>query len=183
MKALKAMLPLAAVGLLAAVPLTASAADHPGIFLGGGIGYDRIESEDFPDDTDNLKDERTVFKGLAGFRFNQVISLEGQYLDFGDATDGPLDIEATGWTAGLVLNLPINDFIAPYGKGGMLFWDVDASVDGVPGKISADGNDAFYGVGVKLRLAEPLDLRIEYERFKLDDVDVDLASVNLQFNF
>lgn len=185
MKSLKTMLPLATLGLFAALPLTASASpEEPGVYLGGGIGYERINSENFPDDSDELKDERTAYKGLFGFRLNPIISLEGQFIDFGDAVDGPLNVEATGWTAGVVLNLPINEFISPYAKAGYLFWDSKLSVDGFGGgKFKDDGSDPFYGFGLKLGLSERLDLRVEYERLKLDDTDVDLASVNLQFNF
>ena len=185
MKSKNKILPLAVLGLFSSLPLMASASpEEPGLYLGGGIGYERINSEEFPNDSDELKDERVAYKGIFGFRFNPVISAEGQYVDFGDAVDGPLNVEATGWTAGLVLNLPINDFISPYAKGGMMFWDAKASVDGFGGgSVKDDGSDPFYGVGVKLGLSERLDLRVEYERMKLDDTDVDLASLNLQFNF
>ena len=60
-----------------------------------------------------------------------------------------------------------------------------------------DGDETFWGVGTKIRLAENLDLKIEYERFNFEisrdeidvlqpediDMDVDFASVNLQFTF
>ncbi len=192
MKSLKTILPVAAAGILCSLPTFAFAQQEndAGLYLGGGIGYERIESEDFPnseDEFENLSDNRVAYKGIAGFRFNRMFSIEGQYVDFGDAADGPLSVEADGWTAGLVVDIPVTERISPYGKIGMLFWDAEASVDNVPGSVSDDGNDVVYGVGVRFGLAENLDLRLEYERYTFSvedtDTDVDLASANLQFNF
>ena len=80
-----------------------------------------------------------------------------------------------------------------------MWWDADADIDTSEFLSSGDydGSETFWGVGTKFRLAEHLDLRVEYERFNFEisrdeinvlqpddiDMDIDYASVSLQFTF
>lgn len=173
---------------LLALPTLTSAADvrpKPGFYLGGGIGYNRLESEEIPNSDDELTDDHVGYKGIAGFRLGPMLSIEGQYLDFGTAEDGDNEVDASGWTAGATVMLPLTERINPYGKLGALFWEVDGrSVGAIPPPgASDDGTDFTYGVGVAFGLTESLALRTEYERFELDQTNVDLGSANLSFSF
>src|SRR3546814_6640552 len=102
------MLPLLAVGGLMAVSMPSFAQDlphqDPGIFVGGGAIYTRLNndfrSETF--DTDDFDDDRVSWKAFAGYRFTPIFSVEGQYIDFGDAENNSARVEADGWTAALV---------------------------------------------------------------------------------
>lgn len=175
------------VALLAS-PLLAQAQDlrpKPGLYLGGGIGYNRIESEDIPNSDDDFSDSQVAYKGIAGIRLGPVLAIEGQYIDFGTAEDGDNRIDASGWTADAVLTLPLTERINPYGKVGALFWEADGRSQGVtpPIRASEDGTDLTYGVGVNIGITEMLAFRAEYERFALEDTDVDLGSANLTFSF
>lgn len=184
MKTTKTLIPLAALGTLAFLPFAASAGgapDQPGIYLGGGVGYDRIEGEDFTGNGDDLDDSRVAYKGLAGFRLNQIFAIEGQYINFGTAEDGDNRVKADGWTAGAVATLPMFEYVHPYAKAGMLFWDADGRFGGV--SASDDGSDFTYGVGARFSMTDNLGLRLEYERFEMSDIDVDMASANIQFDF
>lgn len=190
--------PAALVGVLALAPLTAGAQsmddpeyDEPGIYLGGGVGYNRIETQEFPNDDDDIEDSRVSYKGIAGFRVNRVLSFEGQYIDFGTAEDGENNLKADGWTVGAVLTLPLSPYINPYAKAGALIWDADGTSVNPDTPISNptlikssdDGTDFTYGVGVNFDLPGNLALRTEYERFELSDTSVDMGSANLIFNF
>jgi OOP family OmpA-OmpF porin len=198
MKTYQRFLPLLALGGLMAAPLPTLAAEapkvDPGFFVGGGAIYTRVknefyESSDFPTDDDDFDDDRVSWKALAGFRFNEVLSLEGQYIDFGDAENNGARAEADGWTAAVVANIP-TPYVQPYAKAGALFWNTDAHVRGVLNntiKASDDGTDFFWGLGVRVPLGQALDVRLEYERYDLDgdnlETKIDAASLNLQFNF
>lgn len=160
----------------------AGAFDRPGFLLGGGIGYHRFDSEDFPNDDDDLQDERVGYKGIVGLNMSEIFSIEGQYVDFGTAEDGDNRVDASGWTAGANLKLPVFPRIYPYAKAGALFWNADgqsaAAID-----ASDDGVDFTYGVGVQFNLTDFVQLRTEYERFEMNDIGVDLGSANLVFSF
>lgn len=110
---------------------------------------------------------------------------KGGYIDFGEATDGVNGLKATGWTAAGILALPITDNFAPYAKAGQLFWNSDSLVGSIT--VSEDGNDYFYGAGIRYALYQRLDLRLEYERFTMDhgndEIDMDMASLNMQLRF
>src|SRR3546814_6602743 len=96
------MLPLLAVGGLMAVSMPSFAQDlphqDPGIFVGGGAIYTRLNndfrSETF--DTDDFDDDRVSWKAFAGYRFTPIFSVEGQYIDFGDAVNNSARVEADG---------------------------------------------------------------------------------------
>lgn len=197
MKSSKLIWPLLALGG-AAVALPAAAQDYaqkePGFFAGGGAIYTRAKNEfystaDFPTDDEDFDDDRVSWKALAGFRFNPVLSIEGQYVDFGDAESNAARAEADGWTAALVADLPLR-YVQPYAKAGALFWNTDAHVRGGLSdtlRASDDGTDFFWGLGLRVPLGEAVDLRAEYERYDLDgdhvETRIDAASLNLQFNF
>jgi opacity protein-like surface antigen len=184
MKSKTLVLPLAAAGAFALAPLSASAAGlvwDPGLYLGGGIGYDRIEGEDFTGEGDDLEDDRTTYKGIAGLRFTEVFALEAQYIDFGTAEDNVNRVDADGWTIGGTATLPLFRYVNPYAKAGMLLWEAEGESAGI--RASDDGNDFTYGVGADIAVMEKLGFRLEYERFELNNLDIDMASANLQFNF
>ena len=128
-----------------------------------------------------VEDTRVTFKGVAGLRLGQAVSLEGQYIDFGTAEDGGNRVEATGFTAGIVLHIPAFRYVHPYGKAGVLFWDADGTFNNLSSK--EEGNDFTYGGGVRFAVNDRLDIRAEYERFEFDKTDVDHLSAIIQYNF
>lgn len=186
---------LALAGSLSALPTaTLAQEEEVGGYLGGGVGYFRLNDEDFPDSEEELDDNRWSWRGQVGMQFNPVFSLEGGYNDFGEVEDGSLELDADGTFAAALVHLPLGSGFAPYGKLGQLWWDVErkrtTSSGGVIGggqttvaRSSEDGSDTFYGLGVRIGEGPGLQMRIEYDRFALDDADVDMASVNLQYRF
>lgn len=165
---------------------------HPEFSIGAGYGLTKLKDGDFDE-------EEAAKKAFAVVKFNEYIGLEAAYIDFDDSSSGGVSIDPTGKTLALILEAPISEAFSIYAKGGKLWWDADTSVETALFDVSKDydGDETFWGVGTKIRIAEHLDLRIEYERFNFDisrdeinvaqtrdiNMDVDYASVNLQFTF
>lgn len=150
-------------------------------YLGGGIGLARIDDQDFLNDDDSVQDERRAWKVFGGIDAGRVLAIELGYVDFGELQDAQTSLEASGWTLAGIIALPITENFSPYGKAGQFYWDADFTVGGIGESISDD--DFFYGFGGRFALNDWSDIRLEYERFDLDDTPVDLASLNLQIRF
>lgn len=186
-------------GLISSVALTSSAIAqsdnwrlNPEFSVGAGYGLTKVKDDEFDEDEGAAK----VF---AVVKFNEYIGLEAQYIDFDEAGNSVLQFDPKGKALDLIFELPINEAIGIYAKGGKLWWDADTRVDGGTFVLSDDydGDETFWGIGAKFRLAEHLDLRIEYERFNFEisrdeinvlqrrdiDMDIDYANVALQFTF
>lgn len=191
-----AFLSLALMSSAVSLPTYAQSEDgwrlQPEFSIGAGYGLTKAKDGDF--------DEDEAAKKIFGVvKFNEYIGLEAAYIDFDEASNDALALDADGKSLALILEAPITEGISIYAKGGQLWWDADASVNSSVVDISDsyDGDETFWGGGVKFRLADNLDLRLEYERFNFDisrdeidvlqtsdiDMDVDFASVNLQFTF
>jgi OOP family OmpA-OmpF porin len=167
------------------VPFCASAADgfrqDSGFYLGAGVGYDRLNGEDFTGNGNDVDENRVTYKALGGYRLNPVISFEGQFIDFGTAENNGNRVKAHGFTAGVVVDAPVFKYVHPYAKAGALRWDAD----GTFGSTHRDdtGTDFTYGVGVRFAVNDWLNLRTEYERFDFNENKADNVSLALQFNF
>ena len=182
---------------LAGLPLAASATHDgphakPGFYIGGGAGSNSLNGEDYTDQNNNVEDRQMAYKALVGFRFNDVISLESQYIDFGtaeggnDPAAGNNSVKAHGVTAGGVFEAPITRFFHPYAKAQALFWDADGEfTDGGLNRVerSDTGVDFAYGAGARFILGRNVDIRGEYERFEFQDSNVHTISAMLQLNF
>lgn len=187
-------------GLLSSVAISSSALAqsdenwrlNPEFSIGAGYGLTKLKDGDFDED-------EAAKKVFAVVKFNEYIGVEAAYIDFDEAGNATLDIDPKGKALDLIIELPITEGIGIYAKGGKLWWDADTNIDTEDFVLSDDydGDETFWGVGAKFRLAEHLDLRLEYERFNFEisrdeinvlqpndiDMDVDYANVNLQFTF
>lgn len=165
---------------------------QPEFAIGGGYGFTKLKDEDFSED-------EAAKKAFAVVKFNEYIGLEAAYVDFDKARNDAFILDADGKTLAAIFEAPLSPGFSLYAKGGQIWWDAKASVNSsiVSASDSYDGDETFWGAGVKIRLTDNLDLRIEYERFNFEisrdefdvlqqddiDMDVDFASVNLQFTF
>lgn len=171
---------------LAGLPLAAYAApdsphSRPGFYVGGGAGSNSLNGADYTGNGNDVDDRQVAYKALVGYRLNQVVSFETQYLDFGTAEGGNNSVKAHGVTAGATFEAPITRFVHPYAKVQTLFWDADGSFNG---NVRSDtGTDFAYGAGARFILGRNLDVRGEYERFEFQESDVHTISAMLQLNF
>lgn len=152
-----------------------------GPFIGAGLGYYRINENDFLNSDEDLKDNQTSWRVFGGYEFNRMFALEAGYIDFGDTGDGPASMDADGWTLAVTGAFPVNDVISPYAKIGLLTWDSGRSLGVLHG--DEDGSDMFYGFGVRFELVSHLDLQVGYERFDMDSTDLDMFAANIVFRF
>ena len=162
----------AAVTAVALIPPSAMA--DPETYIGAGYGAYQFE-ENSIDQSDSF------WKGYIGTMFNSAIGMELSFVDFSRATDQGSTFDADGYGAALVLAFPMTENLALYAKGGLYFWDAESRFAGI--SASDDGDDPFYGAGLKFKLNEALDLRVEYERYEISNIDLDAASAALQFSF
>lgn len=163
---------------------------QPEFSIGGSYGLTKLKDDEF-------KEDEAAKKLFAVVKFNQYIGLEASYIDFDEAGNDALTLDADGKTLAVIFEAPINQAFSLYIKGGQLWWDADASVSALNVNGDYDGDEGFWGGGAKFRLTDNLDLRIEYERFDFkisrDEIDVlqqsdikmnvDFASIGLQFTF
>lgn len=174
MKSFRTLLVLPLLAGFLALPPAAHA--QPEFYFGAGYGLFDINEDEF-DDND------TVWKAYAGFNFNRAIGIELSWVDFNEAREAGNSFQADGWGAAAVLSLPLSENFSLYGKAGQFFWDSDTRQTGLPGVVSDDGDDPFFGAGAKFRLNDLLDLRLEWERYDVADVDLDTVFVMLQASF
>lgn len=160
--------------VLASAALLLSAVATAETYIGAGYGAYQFE-ENSVDSSDSH------WKAYVGTMFNTAAGIELAYVDFSRATDQGSSFDADGYTAGLVLNFPMTENFAIYAKGGLFFWDAESSFAGIG--ASDDGDDPFYGAGLQFKLNDVLDLRLEYERYEIIDIDIDSATAALQFSF
>ena len=161
---------LALAGIVLMFPVTG----YSEVYVGAGYGAYQFEDNSI-DQSDNH------WKAYVGTMFNSALGIELAYVDFSRATDQGSSFDADGYSAGLVLNFPMTENFSIYAKGGLYFWDAQSSFAGI--RATDDGDDPFYGAGLQFRLNEALDLRIEYERYEIVDIDIDSATAALQFSF
>jgi hypothetical protein len=148
-----------------------------GFYLGVAIGdfSSQLDSPDLVDDIDLDFDNQDAERFFAGWRFNRFAAVQVDYTDFGrsNSTVGPnaigIEAESDGVTPAFVGTLPIGP-IELYAKAGMMFYNV--TIDDANGdSIDDDGNDPVYGVGIGYTFAKRLNLRAEYERVDIEELE------------
>ena len=149
-------------------------------YAGGGIGYYWAEEDDFLDEDDFDSDSRS-WNAFVGIDIARFFSLEGGYLDLGATGDNALRQEVDGWTLAANAALPVTPWMSPYVRVGRFWWDRDQFLIGEG--FNDDGQDWFYGGGLRFTLADHIALRLEYERIEVDNADIDAAWFKFQFLF
>jgi opacity protein-like surface antigen len=167
-----------------------SVAQETGFYLGGSIGQMEAEGDCPSAFSCDLKD--SAWKVFAGYRVNRHLAIEGTYADWGEisvrttAAGVPVTgmSEQTGWgVAGLGI-LPLGDRFSLFGKLGVMVGERETRV-GAPGFPSVvdsdDGSELHFGFGAGFNFTRNLGLRAEWER--LEDSEIDVVSIGLQYRF
>jgi opacity protein-like surface antigen len=150
-------------------------------YLGVGVGYGRMNGEDFTNTNGDLTRNNMSWKAMFGEKLNSYLALEAQYIDFGAARRSSDRIQARGVTADVVVDFIKDSRITPYGKVGALFWQTDNRFNDISDR--KNGTNVAYGLGVRFALNNALAIKTEYERFAMDRTVVDSLSATLQYNF
>jgi opacity protein-like surface antigen len=206
-KALGAMLAIAACGAT-----TAAFADNSwgipnplGFYLGAGVGYSTIRSDDSPyGEPGYYNDHQTAWKGIVGIRPISLLGVEAEYIDFGrpshhDFYDPnyygsnsrpraamlfgvgylpiPLPYVDIYAKAGVArLKLTLNQYAAVPCGGGCTQYSVIGSNDRTDTKFA-------YGAGVQSSLPLGFIVRAEYERIASPFGDPDAVTVSAVWRF
>jgi hypothetical protein len=199
------LLVILAVGACAAS--TAALADNPvGFYLGAGVGYSTVRSDDSAYGLPGyFNDHQTAWKVIAGVRPISVVGAEFEYIDFGQPGNhyGANSINSYGLDShprasalfGVgYLPLPI-PFFDVYGKAGVARLQTDVTtveavtcpvnVPNCPSIFSRQNqtdNRFAYGVGVQSK-AWGVAFRAEYERINSPYGDPDALTVSATWTF
>ena len=151
MDRIKALLAVLLPASLVAFSSPVAAQADAGWYVGAAYGMTsaNIDTSSFPGLT--IDDGSSGFKLYGGFQFNKYLGAEVGYVDFGsfDVTAGSSgDLSATAYTIAAVGTLPLNESFALYGKAGMWVWKSKSSI---PATTGDDGNDVFFGAGVRYK--------------------------------
>ena len=153
-------------------------------YVGGAFGQADAEvvGIDIGDDSS--------FKFFGGAKINQNLGFEIGYVDFGEATltgNGSLTLSASGIDFALMGYIPVGQNVDLFAKLGLLMWDADATFVNVPGfgtgTVSDDGNDINYGFGAIFGVSNNVSIRVSYEMYELDDIDVTNMSIGASVSF
>ena len=200
--------------VLAAIASPCLMAQDSGWYIGGNIGQSRAKIDD-PRIIKSLMgsgftvtsiiddDRKTGSKWFAGYQINKYFALEGGYFDlrkFGFvAATVPLgtltgDIKLTGYNLDLVGIVPLTDRFSAFARVGANNAQATDHFVGTgfvnvinPNPRKRDTN-IKYGVGLQYAFNDALAMRVEGERYRVNDAvgnrgDVDLISAGLIYRF
>ena len=189
-------------------------ADEAGWYLGGNIGQSTADIDN-QRITDNLldggfsgitienDDRDTGYKLFGGYQFNRNFAIEGGYFDLGEfsytATTvpvGTLDghMKLRGFNVDVLGFIPFSEKFSAFGRVGANYTEAKDRFSGT-GAVNvlsprADERDTNLklGAGVQYAFTDALAMRVEAERYRINDAvgnkgDVDLVSVGLLYRF
>jgi OOP family OmpA-OmpF porin len=204
-------LSLAVLALLAS---SASSAADEGWYAGASLGrtkeavnFDKVFRATLPAGVTLTSysdgDDDTGFKLFGGYQFNDYLSVEGGYFELGNfdyrstttpagAQYGNLDVD--GWNLDLVGTLPLTPKLSALARFGFNFADTGSSFRGTGAasspqrSIREDNNNYKYGLGLQYAFTEAFDMRLEAERYRVDEAsgskgDVDMLSLGVVYRF
>ena len=207
----------AAVPLVVSVSAQAqdqSGYDTEGWFVGANIGKssanidgERIQSslENNGFDVTSIDEDKRDqgYKLYAGYQFSPYIALEGGYFDLGDfkfmantlpQTDFSGRTELQGWNLDLVGTLPLTERFSAFARVGVTQNKSKTrfSSNALINTAGYNDDDSYtkhkYGLGVQYQLSPAFTLRLEAERYRMDDLignngDIDLYSLGIVYRF
>jgi len=134
-------------------------------------------------------DAGAALHGFVGNRVNENVAIEAFVSQMGEYSEA-LGYGYTGKISGnsvggaIRLISPVSESVALYVKGGLHRWNAKLSVsDGYDGySDTGSGTDPMFGVGASYD-AGGLAVRLGYDRYMMDEMDVNILSVGLQRSF
>ncbi len=205
-----------ALGLVALAVMTSSlaVAAESGWYGGFGLGSSKVEIDDARITSGLLRqgltttaitngDRSTGYKLFAGYQLNTYFALEGGYFDLGKfgftaatVPAGTLTgkIKLRGYNLDAVVVLPLVEKLSVFGRGGFIYAEADDFFSGTGAVVVTNprpskGAPSYkFGAGLQYDFTRSLGLRIEAERYRVDDAvgnkgDVDLYSAGLIYRF
>ena len=200
------MIPLAVLTVGACAASTAALADNPaGFYLGAGVGYSTIRSDDSSYGLPGyFNDHQTAWKVIGGVRPISLVGAEFEYIDFGQpgthngynainyyGLDSHPRAEALFGVGYLPIPIPFFDI---FGKVGVARLQTDvttfvgppcgpnATCAGTYTRHNQTDNRLAYGLGVQSKVWG-VSFRAEYERISSRFGDPDALTVSATWTF
>ncbi|MGH1537009.1 MAG: outer membrane beta-barrel protein [Gammaproteobacteria bacterium] len=145
----------------------------------------------------DLKDDS--FSLFGGYRTTENFSLQLEYQDdlsfgIGDMfagsslwvpETGSQNFESSGLFLSGISSYSINNHSVLYMKGGLFNWEVDSNYFETSSNYLGQnrGTDIFYGLGANFDLNSRFGVSAEWERYQMEESDVDYLSTNLKYKF
>lgn len=153
------------------------------IYIGASAGQSSVD-EGVVDDDD------TSYKVFGGLGFSEHFAVELGYVDFGSFEARPItappglvfDFDVSGVYGNVVGLLPFTRNFYGFAKLGLSRWEAGTPIADLTGADDS-GFDIMGGVGVQYLLNNQFALRGEFERFEVDEADMDLWSFGVLFKF
>jgi OmpA-OmpF porin, OOP family len=188
---------LALAGLMASSTAFAQSSDNYSApwrgdfwgYVGASGGESKFRSDCAQTNVFACDKRDTAFKVFAGGRINQVLGLEVGYTDFGKIRASGGDTKAWAVPVSLTAGWPLGERFGVFGKVGGVYGhtDVSASADTLLDTGHKSGWGWTYGAGATFGVTPNLQIRADWDRYKLDFVggerDVDMLSAGVQFRF
>jgi hypothetical protein len=149
-----------------------------------GASSGKIENRNWCDvNLGSCDDKDSGWKIFVGNQLNRFIGYEFGYTDLGQLTDTGTTAEADGVVVSLVGMIPVGEMFSIAARVGAFHWNADVSSATPSLSRSRDGTNMTLGVGAKIPLGKRVDVRVEWERYDVDDDDYSLLSAGIAFNF
>ena len=163
---------LTVIGLLALVPVSQALANGY-VLLSAGNSKDII-----------FDDSDIGYKIGVGMNFTEYLAAELAYVDLGDFKflAGNASASETGLTASLIPTYKVSEDASVFAKIGLMSWTIEYSSPLFQAE-EYTGSDMFYGLGFEYKFGNTASVVAEYERYDIDDGDVDLLSVGVKIGF
>jgi len=163
----------------------------------------RLLNDGFTSASLRENDKDFSYKVLGGYQFNRHFAMEGGYFNLGrfgyNAEMEPTastrgDTRMKGLNLDLVGILPISESFSVFGRAGAIYGQTRTRFFG-QGPVTVDPSRASerevshkYGVGLQYNLSPSVTMRIEAERYRMDDAidrtgDIDVFTVGAVYRF
>ena len=143
------------------------------------------ETVDISSSLFDLDDSDFAWRGSLGVDVTDYFAVEASYVDFGSVSASivgqDISASADGAEIAVIARIPLGESFGLAARLSSVWWSASTSVAGV-GASSSD-NDVSFGAGFEFRPTERFGIGLGYDRYNLDDLDVDMLTVGLRFSF
>lgn len=153
-----------------------------------GFGFGQSRYRDVVATSANTRTEG--WKVYSGYQFNKYLGAEGGYANLNDLTATTattrIKVESEAWSLAAVGSYPLTDKFSVMAKLGAAYVTTNISTKvgaALTQRSGDDGYQPYYGVGVTYALLDNVNLRAEWERFDLDDSNIDLMTAGFAVKF
>jgi hypothetical protein len=172
----------ALIGFLCIPAFAAESAPYVG--LGGGMYNVKVDTGSGFSDFD---DSAGLFRVYAGYQFNDYVSLQADYLLFGDAEDNfsGTKIELSNgdaWEVSVRPSYPINEKFDVFARLGWEWYQFDLKAQGF-GSASGDDDDFVWGLGGTWQFDKSWGVRGEYAAVNISGGDLDMWTLSVVYKF